>query len=109
MAEKTVYNNLIKVNKPLYIMGLSMMYFYIAVFSLLIFILFSTLILKSIVVTISVLVVCLIPGYIIFSQCAKENKQGEPDYLKSSTSYARMKKEFIDDNNILSHIYEGKK
>lgn len=98
------YNNIIYVNKPIYLKGLGMTELIIISFGLVLIFVISLIVLKSFLFTSILFSLFLFCSIFYFKKVAKKNNLGDPDFLTSKSSYNRMKKIFVDNENILKQL-----
>jgi len=102
--ENREYENLIHVNKTLYVKGLGVTELLIVVVSCLAGFMITLISTKSMLLAFGGLGSAIAITSIFFKKIAKENNEGDPDHLTSKTTYSKFPKHVIDSELILEKI-----
>jgi len=100
--EESKYKTIKNLNRRIYFLGMTSMQLVVVFFSsVVIFIILGV---SVGIVGIILAALCEIPIIFFALKISKENKKGNPSFLKSYLRFSSQKKEFIDKQNILKYL-----
>lgn len=108
-TKEKVYITHNHMNKPIRMMGLSSLQLFgvIGVLGLTLVIL-TAMVKASMMVTLIVFSMMVIPLIMLIAKLTKEHKKGCPDFIKSYFTFGSTPRKIIDSKSVLSMIYQSK-